>query len=54
MSDHATDILQTIPRRADADQAFTAAKGLLAACNASIESDEVSLDEACTVIRLRG
>jgi hypothetical protein len=53
-TDISTDILQTIPRRADADQAFNAAKGLLAACNASVESDEVSLDEACTVIRLRG
>jgi len=53
-TDISTDIMQTIPRRADADQAFTAAKGLLAACNATIESDEVALDEACTVIRLRG
>jgi hypothetical protein len=53
-TDISSDILQTIPRRADADQAFTAAKALLAACNGTIESDEVTLDEACTVIRLRG
>jgi PAS domain S-box-containing protein len=53
-TDISSDILQTIPRRADADQAFNAAKSLLAACNATIESDEVTLDEACTVIRLRG
>lgn len=53
-TDISTDILQNVPRRADADQAFNAAKALLLACNATIESDEVSLDEACTVIRLRG
>lgn len=52
-TDISSDILQTIPRRADADQAFAAARSLLAACNGSIESDEVTLDEACTVIRFR-
>jgi PAS domain S-box-containing protein len=53
-TDISTDILQTVPRRADAEQAFNAAKSLLAACNATIETDEVTLDQASTVIRLRG
>ena len=33
---------------------LTAAKALLAACNGTVEIDDIKLDEVCTVIRLRG
>jgi PAS domain S-box-containing protein len=45
--------LQTISPRHQADQAFTAAKQILAAAGASIEVDDAAFDEACTAVRFR-
>ena len=46
--------LQNVPRRDENDQAFAAAKAILAAVGGTIELDDVTFDEAITTIRLRG
>lgn len=51
--DISSDMLKTIPRRADADIAFAAVKELLDAVGVVIESDEATLDLARTTLRLR-
>jgi len=48
-----TDMLQTVPRRSENDQSLMAARTVLALCNADIETDDISLDEASTSIRIR-
>ena len=46
--------LQTIPRPNEEGAAFAAAKTLLGVWGASVEIDDLKLDEVCTVVRLRG
>ena len=43
-----------VPRRDESDQAFAAVKAILAAVGGAIEVDDVTFDEATTIIRLRG
>ena len=51
--DASSDVLKTVPRRADIDSTFAAAQSLLGAVGAAIESDESTLEKARTVVRLK-
>jgi len=47
------DVLQAVPHRSEDEPSLIAARTVLALCNGDIETDEASLDESSTSIRIR-
>ncbi len=52
--DISSDMLKTIPGRAEADVTFDAVKEMLGAVGVTIESDEAGLERTRTVLRIKG
>ena len=48
-----SELVNTVPRPAEADQAYHAAQVLIAAAGGALESDDASFSSARTVVRLR-